>query len=101
VSYSTGEPQVELFVVSLKAAAEALLLCMPDSKARAMTQDELLAACKIPSRTTGQKALWILLSEERIQRIGKRTKGDPFRYFEERAKKKKGETPRSRSLSAI
>jgi hypothetical protein len=49
----------------------------------------LLAACKIPSRTTGQKAPWILLSEDRIQCIGKGTKGDPFRYFEKRAKKKK------------
>jgi hypothetical protein len=47
----------------------------------------------VPSRTTGQKALWILLSEDRIQRIGKGTKGDPFRYFEKQAKKKKRKGP--------
>jgi hypothetical protein len=74
----------ESAAVSLKAATEALLLHMPDSKARAMTQDDLFTACKIPSRTTGQRALGALLSEGRIQRIGKGAKGSLFRYFGKR-----------------
>jgi hypothetical protein len=74
----------ESAAVSLKAAKAALLKCLPDSKARAMTQDSLFEAAAIPTRTTGQKALKRLLSDDSpydIQRIGKGGKGDPFRYF--------------------
>jgi predicted transcriptional regulator len=67
--------------VSLKAATEALLAHMPDSKAHALSQDELFAACKIPSRTTGQKALRALLAAGKIERIGKGGRGSRFRYF--------------------
>jgi hypothetical protein len=70
----------ESAAVSLKAATEALLVHMPDSKAHAMTQDELFTACMIPSRTTGHKALLALLSEGKIQRIGKGGPRDLFRY---------------------
>jgi hypothetical protein len=87
--------------VSLKAATEALLAWMPDSKARAMTQNELFTACKIPSRTTGQKALEVLLSEGRIQRIGKGTKGHLFRYFEKQANKKKPAKRRGASVFGV
>ena len=44
----------------------------------------LCEAAVVPSRTTGQKALKELLSEGKIQRIGKGTKGKPFRYFGKR-----------------
>jgi hypothetical protein len=46
-----------------------------------MTQDDLFTACKIPSHTTGQKALGALLSEDRIQRIGKGSRGSLYRNF--------------------
>jgi hypothetical protein len=71
----------ESAAVSLKAAKDALLKVMPESKAKAMSMAELFEAAVVPSRTTGQKALGALLSEGRIQRFGKGTKGDLFRYF--------------------
>ncbi|MFI5056891.1 MAG: hypothetical protein ACHQLQ_01790 [Candidatus Acidiferrales bacterium] len=67
--------------VSLKASIEALVKCMPRSKHHALTQAELFEKASIPSKTTGQKALQQLLSAQRIQRIGKGAKGNPFRYF--------------------
>lgn len=69
----------ESAAVSLKAAKDALLKLMPESKADAKPTAELFAV--VPSRTTGQRALKELLSEGRIQRIGKRSKGGPFRYW--------------------
>ena len=69
------------FVLSLKASKQALLAHMPDSKARAMSADDLFTACTIPSRTTGQHALRELLSAGKIQRIGKGARGSSFRYF--------------------
>jgi hypothetical protein len=47
--------------VSLKAAKDALLKVMPESKASALPTAELFAV--VPSRTTGQRALKELLSE--------------------------------------
>jgi hypothetical protein len=77
----------ESAAVSLKAAKDALLRVMPESKASAMPTAEVFEAAAVPSRTTGQKALKELLSEGKIQRMGKGTKGKPFRYFEKRGEK--------------
>ena len=71
----------ESAAVSLKAAKEALLRVMPDSKAKAMSPADLFQAAVIPSRTTGNKALRELLSAGKIRRIGKARSGHPFRYF--------------------
>jgi predicted transcriptional regulator len=54
---------------------------MPDSKANALSEDELFTACNIPSRTTGQKGLQALLAAGKIQRIDKGRAGSRFRYF--------------------
>jgi hypothetical protein len=77
----------ESAAVSLKAAKDALLKVMPESKARATPMAELFDAAVVPSRTTGQKALNELLSEGKIQRTGKGGMRDVFRYFEKRGEK--------------
>ena len=71
----------ERAAVSLMAARKALLESMPDSKADAMTQEELSRKAAIPSRTTANKGLRGLHAEERIERIGKGTNHNPYRYF--------------------
>ncbi|HEV2194117.1 MAG TPA: hypothetical protein VGR55_00920 [Candidatus Acidoferrum sp.] len=71
----------ESAAVSLKAAKEALLRVMPDSKAKALSPADLFQAAVIPSRTTGNKALREMLSAGKIRRIGKPRPGHPFRYF--------------------
>lgn len=71
----------ESAAVSLKAAKEALLRVMPDSKAKAMSPADLFQTAVIPSRTTGNKALRELFSAGKIQRIGKPRPGYPSRYF--------------------
>ncbi len=71
----------ESAAVSLKAAIEALVKCMPHSKADALTQGELFERAGIPSKTTGGKALRQLLDAGQIQRIGKGSRGNPYRYF--------------------
>jgi hypothetical protein len=67
--------------VSLKAATEALLKCMPASEADASTVDMLFRTALIPSRTTGHHALGDLLAAGAIQRLGTGVRGNPFRYF--------------------
>jgi hypothetical protein len=74
----------ESAAVSLKAALEALMKFMPNSQARAMSQDDLFEAAKIPTRTTGRSALKELFAAGAVQRIGKGSKGNPFRYFREK-----------------
>jgi hypothetical protein len=69
----------ESAAVSLKAAKDALLKVIPESKADAKPTAELFK--EVPSRTTGQRALKELLSEGKIQRIGNGTKRKPFRYW--------------------
>jgi hypothetical protein len=71
----------ESAAVSLKAAKDALLKVMPDSKARAKSMAELFETAVVPSRTTGQKALRELLAEGKIQRTGGVGLRDVFRYF--------------------
>jgi hypothetical protein len=71
----------ESAAVGLKAALEALMKCMPNSQARAMSQDDLFKAAKIPTRTTGRSALKELFAAGAVQRIGKGGKGSPFRFF--------------------
>ena len=68
--------------VSLKASKEALLKCMPDSKNHAMLAVELFEMATITKRTTGYRALTELLSAGLIQRTGKGSKGNLFRYFQ-------------------
>jgi hypothetical protein len=67
--------------VSLNAAKEALLKCMPAAKGEAMTAAELFDKASIPTLTTGKNALKELFSIGRIERTGKGSYGDPFRYF--------------------
>jgi hypothetical protein len=89
----------ESAAVSLKAAKEALLKCMPASEPDARTADALFQAAVVPSRTTGQHALRDLLAAGAVQRITRGGKGTPFLYFkrstasEERAARLRGELP--------
>jgi hypothetical protein len=71
----------ESAAVSLKAATQALLKCMPASEAQAATVDALFKAAVIPSRTTGHHAIEDLLAAGAIQRVGTGVRGNPFRYF--------------------
>lgn len=71
----------ESAAVSLKAAKEALLRVMPDSRSKAITGADLFRAAIVPSLTTGNKALRELVSEGKIQRIGKPRAGFSCRYF--------------------
>jgi hypothetical protein len=73
----------ESAAVGVKAAKDALLKLLPNSEARAMTQDSLFEAAAIPTRTTGQKALKQLLADGAIQRVGVGARGNPFRYFKQ------------------
>jgi hypothetical protein len=74
----------ESAAVSLKAAKEALMKCMPELEANAVTQVPLFDAAVVPSRTTGQKALKQLVAAGAVQRIGKGGKAEPFQYFAKR-----------------
>ncbi len=70
----------ESAAVSLNAAKEALLKCMPGPKDEPMTQAELFDKANIPTLSTGKAALKELLSVGRIERTGKGGSSDPFRY---------------------
>lgn len=75
--------------MSLRAAKEALLRVMPDSQAKALPAYDLFQAAQVPTgggRTgresaTGAKALRELLSEGKIQSIGKGVFHDPVQYW--------------------
>jgi len=67
--------------VSLEAAKEALLKCMPGREADAATVASLFQAAGIPSPTTGKRALRDLLAAGAIQRIVGEGTGSPFLYF--------------------
>ena len=71
----------ESAAVTLMAARKVLLELMPRFRAEEMTQDELREKALVPSKATLQNALKALLSEERIERIGKGVHGNPYRYF--------------------
>ena len=71
----------ESAAISLRAAKDALLKLMPDSKAKAQTAAELFEAAIVPSRETGRIALRELLAKGKIERIGKGINRDAFRYF--------------------
>jgi hypothetical protein len=71
----------ESAAVTLNAARNALLQLLPRSRAEAMTQDELREYAVISSKATLKVALKGLLSEKRIERIGKGVQGNPYRYF--------------------
>jgi hypothetical protein len=84
--------------VSLNAAKESLLAHMPDAEAHALPTAALFKAAMIPSRTTGQKAINELLSEGKIQRTGKGSMGDVFRYFRTDAAKAETTKDKNRIL---
>jgi len=71
----------ESAAVTLNAAKEALMRCMPIRRGLALTQQELFNRAMVPSRRTGGKALNQLLSEQAIDRVGKGIRTDPYRYF--------------------
>jgi predicted transcriptional regulator len=77
----------ESAAVSLKAAKEALMKCMPDMKGLAKTFGELMEAAAIPTETTAEKALRDLMAAGTVERTGKGRRGDPFRYFSASAEK--------------
>ncbi len=89
----------ESWAVTLKAVKEALMKCMPDNDASALTAKALFQAATVPSRTVGQHALRDLLAAGAIQRITRGGSGSPFLYFkrytasEERAARVRGELP--------
>ena len=66
--------------VSLNAAKEALLECMPAPKDEPMTAAELFDKACVSSLATGKVALKQLFSVGRIERTGKGISSDPFRY---------------------
>lgn len=70
----------ETAAITLNAAKESLLACMP-IRSLAMTQAELFEKAIVPSKQTGGKALNELLAKGKIARIGKGINGDPYRYF--------------------
>jgi hypothetical protein len=67
--------------VSLNAAVEALQKVIPHSEAEAMTQKEFFEKAGVITKTTGQRALKQLLTEDKIDRIGRGVSRDPYRYF--------------------
>jgi len=71
----------ESAAISLKAAKEALMKCMPKMKGLAKTLPELMAAAQIPVETTAKKALRELTTAGTVERTGEGKRGDPFRYF--------------------
>ena len=71
----------ESAAVSLKAAKDALLKCLPDSEAHALPFATLFELAMISSRTIGQKAIQQLHAAGVFQRVGAGAKGDPFKYF--------------------
>jgi len=77
----------ESAAVSLKAAKEALIKCMPEMKGLAKTLPELMAAAQIPVEATARKALHELLAAGAVERTGEGKRGDPFRYFAASAEK--------------
>jgi len=73
----------ESAATALEAAKKALLEHIPHSEKDAIMQWELFDRANLDSlgETTVKKALQQLLSAERIQRIGKGIKGNPFLYW--------------------
>jgi predicted ATP-dependent serine protease len=66
--------------VALQEAREAILAAIPTSEADAITIEKITEAAKT-MRTTAQRALKVLVSSGRIQRLGTGRKGNAFRYF--------------------
>ncbi|OLB29538.1 MAG: hypothetical protein DMG41_37130 [Acidobacteria bacterium] len=71
---------LKALAVSLKAAVEALLKCMPQSKPDARTP-ELFEKAGVITKRTGQKALAAMLQAGAIERIGTGLAGRPYRYW--------------------
>lgn len=82
----------ELAAVTLEAAKEGLMACMPKSKSRAMHAAGLFEAAVVSSLATGRNALKELLSTGEIERIGEGTCGSPFRYFSAALKEERERT---------
>jgi hypothetical protein len=71
----------ESAAVTLNAAREALLKCMPHSQTDAMTATELCARAMIPTLKTGRKALAELFRAGLVQKIGAGASENLFRFF--------------------
>lgn len=72
--------------VTLNAAKEAILKCLPTMRGEALSQAQIFERGMIPTKTTGQRALKELLSAGQIERTGKGIKNDPYLYFREEEK---------------
>lgn len=72
----------ELAAVTLEAAKEGIMACMPKSKSRAMHAAALFELAVVSSLSTGRNALAELLSAGKIERIGEGTCGTPYRYYQ-------------------
>ena len=66
--------------VSLKATKEALMQGMPSSKETALPASQLFSATIVTSPSTGKAALK-LFEAGGVQRIGKGSSSNPYRYF--------------------
>jgi hypothetical protein len=90
--------------VGLNAAKEALLKCMPATKDEAMTAAELFDKACTPI-STGKVALKELFSVGRVERFGKGSYSNPFRYFvrpqEPRKSKTKSRIHYNQAIQAI
>jgi hypothetical protein len=75
----------ELAAVTLEAAKEGIMACMPKSKSRAMHAAALFETAVVSSLATGRNALRELLAAGMIERIGEGTCGSPFRYHQSSA----------------
>lgn len=70
----------ESAAVSLKAAKEALLNCVPE-RGHSITQAELFEKAGVITKTIGRRALAQLLSAKQVQRVGKGGMREPYRYY--------------------
>jgi len=77
----------ESAAVSLRAAKEAILKCLPNLRRDALTQAQLFEKAMIPTKTTGGKALRELVAAGKVNRIGKGVPNSPYQFFLAEGKK--------------
>jgi hypothetical protein len=67
--------------VSLNAAREAILKCLPRLRGEALSMSQIFDRAMIPTKTTENRALKALLDAGQIKRLGKGVGGDPYLYW--------------------
>jgi hypothetical protein len=61
--------------------------CMPESKETALSPAQLFSETTVTSIAIGKKALKELFEAGAVQRVGKGSFGNPFRYFANNAER--------------